>query len=102
MLWIQVSIMACGLAAIFLVLRIEYSAGFSISSSQWFVEYGKLFLKFFYEISSVCFAIVVGFYLWWRGIALARSELYFNDIYDSFLVYLVDISVLNCYMGFYF
>ena len=36
--WIQTSIMACGLAAIFLVLRLDYSAGFQLFSRQWLRE----------------------------------------------------------------
>jgi hypothetical protein len=102
MLLIQACIMACGLAVILLVLRIEYSAGFSWTSTQWFVEYGKLFLKFFTNYHPFVFAIAAGFYLWWRGISLSRSELYFNSIYVSFLVQLATLVLLIVIWGFTF
>ena len=75
--WIQVCIIVCGLIAIFLVVRLEYAAGFSLSSGQWFVSYGKVLLNFFRHYPPFILAIIAGLYLWWRGIGLARSRLYF-------------------------
>jgi hypothetical protein len=87
--WIQLSVMACGLIAIFLALRVEYAAGFSLFSGQWFATYGNQVISFFTKYPPFVFAIIAGFYLWWRGISLARSRLYFDDIYHSFLLQLV-------------
>ena len=83
--WIQTSIIACGLVAIFLVLRIEYSAGFKLFSGQWFVSYGKVIVDSLSHQTPVCiFALLAGFYLWWRGISLSRSRLYFERHLYSF------------------
>jgi hypothetical protein len=87
--WIQISIMACGLVAIFLVLRIEYAAGFSLFGGRWFATYGNQIINFFAKYPPFVFAIIAGLYLWWRGISLSRSRLYFDDIYHSFLIQLV-------------
>ena len=87
--WIQITVMACGLIAIFLALRVEYAAGFSLFGGQWFATYGNQVIIFFTKYPPFAFAIIAGFYLWWRGISLARSRLYFDDIYHSFLIQLV-------------
>ena len=92
--WIQITIMACGLIAIFLVLRVEYAAGFSLSGGQWFATYGNQIINFFTKYPPFVFAIIAGFYLWWRGISLARSRLYFEDVYHSFLIQLVLLVLL--------
>ena len=86
--WIQVCIIVCGLIAIFLAVRFEYAAGFSLSSGQWFVSYGKVLLNFFRHYEPFILAIIAGLYLWWRGIGLARSRLYFEDLYRAFLIQL--------------
>jgi hypothetical protein len=98
--WIQTSIMACGLAAIFLVLRLDYSAGFQLFSRQWFTSYGQVLLHFFSNIHPFGFAIIAGLYLWWRGISLGRSRLYFENIYTSFLVQLTALVLLVILWGF--
>ena len=87
--WIQITIMACGLVAIFLALRVEYAAGFSLFGARWFAIYGNEIINFFTKYPPFVFAIIAGLYLWWRGISLARSRLYFDDIYHSFLIQLV-------------
>ena len=89
MFWIQITIMVCGLIAIFLVLRIEYSAGYNLFSGSWFAFYANEFISFFTKYPPFVFAIIAGLYLWWRGISLSRSRLYFDDIYHSFLIQLV-------------
>ena len=100
--WIQISIMACGLAAIFLVLRLSYDVGFPLFSSQWFVTYGQVLLNFFRRIHPFTFALIAGLYFWWRGISLGRSRLYFEDIYTSFLVQLTTLVLLVILWGFSF
>jgi Domain of unknown function (DUF4129) len=102
MAWIQVSIIACGLIALFLVLRIEYAAGFNLFSGRWFASYGNLILNFFTQYPPFVFAIIAGLYLWWRGISLARSRLYFDDIYHSFLIQLVTLVFLIIMWNFTF
>ncbi len=92
--WIQVSIVVCGLIAIFLVLRIEYAAGFNLFSGQWFAAYGQEVLNFFTKYPPFVFAIIAGLYCWWRGISLARSRLYFEDIYQAFLIQLTTLVFL--------
>jgi Domain of unknown function (DUF4129) len=92
--WIQVTIMACGLVAIFLVLRVEYAAGFSLFGGQWYSFYGNQIINFFTKYPPFVFAIIAGLYLWWRGISLSRSHLYFDDIYHSFLIQLAALVFL--------
>ena len=102
MAWIQASIIACGLIALFLVLRIEYAAGFNLFSGQWFVSYGQQIIDFFTKYPPFVFAIIAGLYFWWRGISLARSRLYFDDIYHSFLIQLVSLVFLIIMWNFTF
>ena len=98
--WIQTSIMACGLAAIFLILRLNFDVGIPLFSSQWFTTYGQVLLHFFSNIHPFGFAITAGLYLWWRGISLGRSRLYFENIYTSFLVQLATLVLLVIVWGF--
>jgi len=92
--WIQLSIVGCGLVAIFIVVRIEYSAGFGLLSSQWFVHTGRVFLDGFQHPHPILIALPVGAYLWWRGISLGRSPLHSASIYRSFLVGIAALVVL--------
>jgi hypothetical protein len=100
--WIQTTILVCGLAAIFLTLRLDYSAGFQLFGRQWFTSYGQILLHFFSNIHPFGFAIITGLYLWWRGISLGRSRLYFENIYTSFLVQLTALVLLVILWGFSF
>ncbi|MDD5287828.1 MAG: DUF4129 domain-containing protein [Dehalococcoidales bacterium] len=97
--WIQMSIIACGLVTIFIVLRIEYGSGFGLLSSQWFTAYGQALLDSFSHPHPFVFALPVGLYLWWRGISLSRSLLYFANIYTSFLIGLGTLSFLVILWG---
>jgi len=99
MLLIQMSIVACGLVAISLVLRIEYSTGFQLFSGQWFVSYGKVLLDTFSNLHPFVFALVAGLYLWWRGIIFSRSPLYFDNIYTTFLIELATLVFLIIIWG---
>jgi Na+-transporting methylmalonyl-CoA/oxaloacetate decarboxylase gamma subunit len=94
MSWIQITIMGCGLVAIFLVLRVEYAAGFSLFSGQWFATYGNQIISFFTKYPPFVFAIIAALYCWWRGISLSHSRLYFDDIYHSFLIQLTALVFL--------
>ena len=100
--WIQTSIMACGLIAIFLVVRIEYGSGFNLFGGQWFESYGNIIINFFNAKHPFIFAIIAGLYLWWRGISLGRSRLYFENIYTSFVIQLVTLVFLVIMWGFSF
>ena len=94
MLRIQASIITCGLIVIFLVLRIEYSAGFKLFSGQWFASYGQVLLDSFSRQNPFMFALLAGFYLWWRGTSLSRSPLDSEDIYTPFLIELATLVFL--------
>ncbi len=100
--WIQVGIITCGLVAIFLVIRIEYSDGFKLLSGQWFVSYGQVLLDSFSHQNPFIFALLAGFYLWWRGIGLSRSKLSFASIYPPFLIELATLVLLIIIWGFSF
>lgn len=92
--WIQLSIVSCGLVAIFIVMRVEYGAGFGLLSGQWFVYTTQVFLDGFFHPHPIGLALVVGVYLWWRGISRGRSSLYFGEVYPSFLVGLTALVML--------
>jgi hypothetical protein len=98
-LWIQLSIMAVGLLTIFLVIRIEYGDGFPILSGQWFASYGQVLFDIFAQRHPLLLALVAAFYLWWRGISLSRSTLYFEDIYKPFLIELATLVLLVIMWG---
>ena len=100
--WIQISIMACGLVTIFLVLRLNYGAGFPLFGSQWFASYSQVLLNFLSHIHPFGFALIAGLYLWWRGISLGRSRLYFDNIYTAFLIQLATLVFLVIMWGFSF
>ncbi len=97
--WIQLSIISCGLVVIFMVVRVEYSAGFSLLSGQWFVHTARLLLDSFSHPHPMVMGLVAGAYLWWRGISRGRSSLYFDDIYRSFVVGLTALVVLIIVLG---
>ncbi len=84
--WVRLSIVACGLALICVVLRFEYGGGLSLLSGQWFVQMAQTMLGSFSHPDPVVIAMAAGVYLWWRGISRGRSPLYFDDVYRSFLV----------------
>ncbi len=97
--WIQLSIVSCGLVAIFMVVRVEYDAGFELLSWQWFVRTAQILLDSFSHLHPMVIALVAGMYLWWRGISWGHSSFYFNDIYRSFLVGLIALIVLIMLWG---
>ena len=93
--WIRLSIVSCGLATIFILVRVEYGAGFGILSGSWFVYTGRIFLNSFSQPHQIVVALAVAAYIWWRGIRLGRCPLYFDDVYRSFLIGLTALAVLT-------
>ena len=89
--WTQLGIV---LVAIFVVVRIEYGAGFALLSGQWFAHTAQIFLDSFSHLHPIGLAPIVAVYLCWRGISLGRSPLYFNDVYRSFLFGLAALVLL--------
>ena len=89
--WIRLSIV---LVTILIVVSVEYSAGFTPLSGQWFVHITQVFLDSFSHLHPITFALITSVYLCWRGIRLGHSSLYFNDIYHSFLVGLAALVLL--------
>jgi len=82
---IQLSIILCGLLSIFIVVRLEYGAGFELFSRQWFIYTAQVLVGFFVRPHPIALAIIVGLILWWRGIRRGRSPLHFSGVYHSFL-----------------
>lgn len=97
--WIQLGIISCGLATTFMVVRIEYGAGFELLDREWFVYAGRIFLNSFSQPHPMMLALAAASYLWWRGIRLGSSPLYSNDIYRSFVVGLVALVILIIIWG---
>ncbi len=97
--WIQLAIVSSGLVAIFLVVRIEYGAGFGLLSGQWFIHITQALLDSFLYPHPVVIALVAGVYLWWRGISWGRSPLSFDAIHRPFLVGLIALVVLIIVSG---
>jgi hypothetical protein len=84
--WTRLSIIFSGLIVIFTVIRIEYGAGFGLLNQGWFVYAANVLLNVFIQVHPMIIALVAGTLLWWRGISLGRSFLYFENIYPSFLI----------------
>ena len=99
LVWSQLSIVLCGLVAIFLVLRFEYNAGYGFFDGQWFVYISRKILIGFSALQSLALAFLVGIFLWWRGIKWGRSRFYFEDIYHSFLFGLFALVLLVIIWG---
>jgi hypothetical protein len=94
-LWqIQLCTVSCALLAIFVVLRVQYGAGFPLLSGQWFLHIGRILLDTFQNLHPLLIALVVGTYLWWRGISRGRSPLTTSTIYTSFLVGIAALVIL--------
>jgi len=97
--WIRLSLVSIGLVTIFLLVRIEYGAGFGLLSGQWFVRMAQILLDSFSHPHPVVISLVAGVYLWWRGMSWGRSFLNFDYIYHSFLVGLIALVGLILVWG---
>lgn len=97
--WIQSSIIAGALVTVFVVLRVEYGAGFQLLSGQWFAYAARIFLDSFSDPDPVMIALPAAVYLWWRGICWGQSSLYFGDVYRSLLGGLAALVVLIIVWG---
>lgn len=91
---IQLSVISCGLVVILIVLHVEYGAGFGLLSGQWFAHTAQVFLDNFFRPHPMGLALVAAVYLWWRGISLGRSPLYFRNVYRPFLLGLAALVIL--------
>ena len=89
--WIKLGIV---LVTIFMVVRVEYGAGFPPMSGQWFVHTARILLDSFSHLHPILLALIVSVYLSWRGIRLGHSSLYFVDVYPSFLFGLAALVLL--------
>ena len=93
--WISiVSIITVGLISIFIVIRIEYSFGYSFFDGQWFVHAGRIILDTFSQINHLVIVFPAGAYLWWRGIHYGRSPFDSGAIYRSFIFGIFALIVL--------
>jgi len=97
--WIRLSIITCGLIAIFMVVRLEYSNGLGLLDGVWFVQTASVLLNSFSHPHPIVIALAAGVYLWWRGISWGRSPLYFDHIYRSFLIGFIALVVLILVWG---
>lgn len=96
---IRLSIVACGVIAIFMVVRFEYNAGYELFDGQWFVYIGRKILSGLPALGSITLALVLGIGLWWRGIKWGGSRLYLHDIYRSFLFGMFALALLVIVWG---
>ena len=91
---IRTVIIGFGVIIMFLVLRIEHTAGFGIFDSGWYGFAGNTLGNFFGSPHPMGVAIAAMIYLWWRGIGLGRSTSQFRGIYSSFLTGLTFLILL--------
>ncbi|MFC1906225.1 DUF4129 domain-containing protein [Chloroflexota bacterium] len=96
---VQSGMVSCGLAATFIVVRVEYGAGFELVDGEWFVHTGRIILNSFSQPHPMMLALVVVPYLWWRGLRLEISPLYSNDVYRSFIVGFIALVILIIVWG---
>jgi hypothetical protein len=94
LLWVQLAVIFCGLAAIFAVVRVEYGAGFEPLDGQWFAYAGQIFANSFSQLHPMVIACVTAVYIWWRGIVHGRTPLYSANIYRSFLIGIAALVIL--------
>lgn len=97
--WVRLGVVAGGLAAILLVLRFEYGAGYGALSGQWFSFISRDLLGLFSRghftyLQPVVVALAAAVYLWWRGIRWGRAVFSFGDIYRAFVTGAVALVVL--------
>jgi hypothetical protein len=90
-LWIKLSIL---LVIIFIVIRLEYGAGFSLLSGQWFKYAAQLFIYSFSHPHPIIVALIASVYLCWRGIRLGNSPLLYDDIYRTFFIGIIALVLL--------
>ncbi len=83
--WVRLSIIACGIITVLIIIRAEYGAGHSLLSGEWFKYVATLMLSSFTHIIPMIVALALSFLVWWRGISLGRSRLDETDIYRYFL-----------------
>ena len=91
---IQAVVIGAGIVVMFLVLRVDYSGGYTIFDGGWFAYIGDILGATFNEPGTVVLAIPVLIYLWWRGIQLGRTTSYFRNIYRSFIIGVIALIVL--------
>jgi len=82
LIWVKLFLI---LLNILIIVGIEYNAGITFLSGQWFVYFGRLIHDSFVHFQPIIVALGVSVYLSWRGIRLGYSNLFFNDVYRSFL-----------------
>ncbi|MFH0941931.1 MAG: DUF4129 domain-containing protein [Chloroflexota bacterium] len=97
--WVRLGVIASGLAAILLVLRLEYGAGYGALSGQWFDFLARALLGvfspgYFTYLQPVVVALAAAVYLWWRGIRWGCSAFSFEDIYRAFVAGVIALVVL--------
>ncbi|MBM2825382.1 MAG: hypothetical protein HW402_1046 [Dehalococcoidales bacterium] len=92
--WVRLGIVACGLVAGFLVIRIEYDTGSGLLSREWFTGAARILIDSFSQPHPLPLALLAAAYLWWRGISYGRNSLYFDDIYHSFVVGFIALVLL--------
>lgn len=91
---VQTIIIGSGVLAMFLVIAVEYTDGYTFLSGGWFAHMGSVFGSPFTNTSTAVAAVPVIIYLWWRGIMLGQSTSYFKDIYRSFVIGMVALIFL--------
>ncbi len=96
---IQAAIIGCGLLAVIVATRLDYGGGYGLLSTGWFGYAARLAWHFFSEPNPLVIAPFIGVYLWWRGIALGRSLLSFDDVYRSFALGFVALIALLLICG---
>lgn len=84
--WIRLGVVLSGLAAVFLVVRLEYGGGISLLDGEWFIRAGRIFLSSLSSPNTLVVAPFLGLFLWWRGITWGRSYVYSKDVYRSFII----------------
>ncbi len=90
-LWIKLIIL---LVIVFVIIRVEYGAGFSILSGQWFSYAAQILIDSFSHPHPITLAIIASIYLCWRGIRLGSSPFLFDDVYRTFLIGLIAMVLL--------
>ncbi|MDO8672959.1 MAG: DUF4129 domain-containing protein [Dehalococcoidia bacterium] len=90
----QMAIGSAGVVAILLFLKWEYYGDYPAFDSLWLTDLGWSLGAIFKGIPPQLTGLLLGAYLWWRGISLGRRSIEFSDILKAFQVGIVMLAVL--------
>lgn len=91
---VRTAIIVSALAAIFVIIRVEYGNGYALFGDGWPGYALGMLAATFKKLQPLAAAIPICFFLWFRGIMLERKTSAFDSIYRSFVTGAIAFIVL--------